>query len=165
MHIPKRRKLFIDPDVQGAMVRRALIYWFACVLFITLPFVIGRTLIEPRKFFFEDIHELWGRVGPVLICAGLALPLLIYDMIQLTNRFAGPMFRLRREMKNLANGDPVRRVKFRDNDFWLEFANYFNQIADRVKQAEEAAAKAEPAPTRNQTQRSPETCAVSSSAT
>jgi hypothetical protein len=163
MHIPKRRKLFIDPDVQGAMVRRALIYWFACVLFITLPFVIGKTLIEPGKFFFEDLHELWGRVGPVLICAGLALPLLIYDMVHLTNRFAGPMYRLRREMKNLAECQPARRLKFRDNDFWIEFATYFNQIAERVKRAEEAAGASDPG--RNPTQRGQETCAVSGSVT
>ena len=132
MSKPKRKQLFIDPTVQGVMLRRALIYWSACVLLIVLPFLIGKTLREPQKFFFEDIGELWTRVGPVLICAVLALPFLIYDIIQLTNRFAGPMFRLRREMHRLANGEPVRRIHFRDGDYWHEFATYFNQIAERI---------------------------------
>ena len=133
MHIPKRRKLFVDPAVQGAMLKRALIYWAACLLFMTLPFLIGKTLVEPQKFFFEDVGDLWQQVGPVLLCAIFALPLLLYDMVQLTNRFAGPMHRLRREMRHLANGEKARRVNFRDGDFWHEFATYFNQIADRVE--------------------------------
>ena len=136
MHIPKRRQLFVDPPVQGAMLRRALIYWAAFLLFMTLPFLIGKTLVEPQKFFFEDFHDLWRQVGPVLLCALFALPLLLYDIVQLTNRFAGPMHRLRREMGRLAKGEKARRLNFRDGDFWHEFATYFNQIADRLEGTE-----------------------------
>lgn len=134
MSIPKRIKLFVDPAVQGVLVRRALIYWAACVLFIVLPFLIGKTLVEPSKFFFEDLGSLRGQFGPILVCALLGLPLLVYDVIQLTNRFAGPVYRLRREMQRLANGEAVRPIYFRDGDYWQELATSFNQIAERLQQ-------------------------------
>lgn len=128
----KRKRLFVDPAVQGAMVWRALIYWAACLLFITLPLVIGLTLSRPDKLFYEHLGDLWLQFGPVLTCALLVLPLLLYDLVRITNRFAGPMVRLRRGMQQLAEGKHVSPIQFRDNDFWHEFAEYFNRIAERV---------------------------------
>ena len=59
----------------------------------------------------------------------LLLPGVIFDLVRLSNRFAGPMFRLRRSMHDLAQGKPVDAVHFRHGDFWQEFADDFNTIA------------------------------------
>ena len=63
------------------------------------------------------------------------LPAVIFDLLRLSNRFAGPMFRLRRSMHDLAQGRPVAAVRFRHADFWQEFADDFNTIAARAEEA------------------------------
>lgn len=138
----QRKRLFVDRTVQGALAGRMLAYWAACVLFITIPLLIGRTLVEPQTYFFEQLGAVWRQFGPVLTCTIVILPLLLYDMVKFTNRFAGPMFRLRREMRRLAAGEPVRPMRFRESDFWQQFAVSFNQIAERLQQVERS-----PAPT------------------
>lgn len=45
------KNLYVDRDIQGAVVRRILFYWFACLLFLTIPVVIA----NPELFFFEHL--------------------------------------------------------------------------------------------------------------
>lgn len=132
----QRKRVFVDRAVQGALVWRMLAYWAACVLFITVPLLIGRTLVEPETYFFEQLGAVWRQFGPALTCTIVILPLVLYDVVKFTNRFAGPMFRLRREMRRLARGEPVRPMRFRGSDFWQQFAVSFNQIAERLQQVE-----------------------------
>ena len=51
----------------------------------------------------------------------------------MTNRFAGPMFRLKRLMQQAAAGEHVEPITFRDDDYWHEFANDFNQLIVRME--------------------------------
>ena len=46
---------------------------------------------------------------------------------------AGPLVRLRRSMRALARGEHVEPIKFREGDFWQEFAEEFNAVAARVQ--------------------------------
>ena len=43
------------------------------------------------------------------------------------------MLRLRRAMRELARGEDVQPVRFRDGDFWHDFAEEFNAIAARIQ--------------------------------
>ncbi len=142
-----RKSLFVDPVVQGAVVRRAVFYWGACLLFISLPLIIGRTLAEPGKLFYEHLGALWELYWPMLTCTVLVLPLIVYDLMRLTNRFAGPMLRLRGAMRRLADGHSVETVRFRKDDFWQEFAEYFNEISQQLEAAESRPFEKQPADT------------------
>lgn len=138
MKLFSRKILFVDPAVQGALLRRALLYWAAGALFIVLPLLFGRLYAEPDKFFFEQWGVVWRQFGPVLTCLTLMMPLVLYDLLKISNRFAGPMFRLHREMRRLAAGERVRPIHFREGDFWHGHAEAFNQILLRIQQAERA---------------------------
>ena len=61
--------------------------------------------------------------GPVVIVSLLLLPLVIFDMIRFSNRFVGPLLRLRRSMRQLARGQRVEPLKFRSNDLWQDLAD------------------------------------------
>ena len=131
MNKPIRKKLFIDSAGQGAIGRRILVFSGCCYLFLLLPLLIARTINEPSSYFFEGFGDLYRRYGYFMTISLLMMPLIIYDVLKLSNRFVGPVFRLRREMQRLADGQHVKPLKFRDKDYWQELGPLFNRIAER----------------------------------
>ena len=134
----KRKKLFVDRPIQVALLQRVLLYWFCCLLFITIPILIGRTLSDPSRLFYEQLDIVWDRYWPVFSAAALMLPFVAYDMLRLSHRFVGPILRLRREMARLAAGEAVGPLRFRDNDYWHDLTDSFSQIAERLQVVEHA---------------------------
>ena len=53
--------------------------------------------------------------------------------MRVSNQFVGPLYRLRRNMRELAAGESVRPIKFRDGDFGHEFADEFNELARKMQ--------------------------------
>ncbi|OHB67119.1 MAG: hypothetical protein A2V70_11860 [Planctomycetes bacterium RBG_13_63_9] len=128
-----RKHLFVDPKVQGALVARTMLYWVVCLLTITLMLLCWRILTGPARMFYTHFDDMWFFYGPAMIASILLLPLVIVDVIRLSNRFVGPMLRLRRSMRQLARGEHVEPIRFRDGDFWQGFADEFNALAARVQ--------------------------------
>jgi hypothetical protein len=128
-----RKHLFIDPKVQGALVARVVLYWVLCLVTIMLMLLCWRIMTGPARIFYTHFDDMWFFYGPALIASFLLLPLVIIDVIRLSNRFAGPMLRLRRCMRELARGEHVAPLEFRDQDFWHEFAEEFNAVLQRVQ--------------------------------
>jgi hypothetical protein len=129
----RRRQLFVDSKVQGALVMRVLLYWIVCLITITLMLLCWSIIRTPRMFY-THFDDMWFHYGPALIASFILLPMVILDIVRLSNRFAGPLVRLRRAMRALAQGEEVRAIHFRENDFWQEFADEFNAIAARMQQ-------------------------------
>jgi nitrogen fixation/metabolism regulation signal transduction histidine kinase len=92
-----------------------------------------RTITEPIDQFFAHFHEVWLFYGPAAIASLLLMPLVAWDVIRLSNRFVGPILRMRRAMKALAQGEQVQPIAFREGDFWREFAGDFNAVAERLQ--------------------------------
>ena len=128
-----RKHLFVDPQVQGALVMRVVMYWCVCAISLTLMLLCWQIVTGPARLFYKHFGDLWLHYGPVLVAAMLLLPLVVIDIIRLTNRFAGPLFRLRRSMRALARGESVEPLEFRDSDFWQDFAGEFNAVLARVQ--------------------------------
>ncbi len=147
-----RRKHFTDRAVQGALVLHVVGNWLV-FLFTVAVFLL---LIEmfnngPREALQAAMH----RHAPSLWAVVLLAPIFLWDLIKLSNRFAGPMVRLRREMRNLAAGRPVKPLHFRSRDFWKDLAADFNRIAERMQKLEAAACSAPP-PAKRQDQDAPQ---------
>jgi hypothetical protein len=136
----KRRQKYIDPKVQGAIVLRTIFYWTLCMVTIILMLMAWRAFAWPARPLQTHLDEIWFRFSPVFITSLLLLPVLIADAIGLSNRFAGPMVRLRQSMRRLADGERVALVQFRKNDFWQEFAEDFNRLVVRIQAMEAARA-------------------------
>lgn len=132
----KRRQLLVDPKVQGALLSRAAVYWGYCLLATWAVVCLSKMVINPAGGFDVQFDESLWYCGPMLVATLVVLPLVLVDLARLTNRFAGPLFRLRRDMRKLANGESVSPVKFRQHDFWRETAEEFNALLDRVQRLE-----------------------------
>lgn len=130
-----RKQLFVDPKVQGALVVRVVFYWVVCLIAITLMLLCWRIVTGPARVFYTHFNDLWFFYGPAVIASFLLLPLVIVDVLRFSNRFTGPVLRLRRSMRALARGERTEPIEFRDSDFWPEFAEEFNAVLARFQGA------------------------------
>ena len=70
----------------------------------------------------EALATFWQNYHMAIVGCVFIIPIVVRDLVKLTHRFAGPMLRMRRLMKQVANGEHVEPVRFRDGDFWQDFA-------------------------------------------
>jgi hypothetical protein len=124
----RRKRIFVDFKLQGAVVFRVVLYWIACQL-MTALLLFGCKAVTGREHLDEDMVLFYRSAAASTLCI---LPLVIYDIMRVSHRFAGPMLRFRRAMRDLGNGDHVRPLQFRDGDFWQELAGEFNAVVKRV---------------------------------
>jgi len=128
-----RKQLFVDPKVQGALVIRVVMYWVVCLTTISVMLLCWRIVTGPARPVYTHFDDMWFFYGPAAIASLLLLPLIIVDIVRLSNRFTGPLLRLRRSMRALARGEQVAPIEFRDADFWQDFAEEFNRVLARVQ--------------------------------
>lgn len=141
-----RKRLLVHPKVQWMLVGRVTLYWASCVATIyAMPILI----VKPLLFFYPDANKAALEVLSVFLATMLYVPMIGYDIIRVSNRFVGPMIRLRNSMHRLAIGEEVQPIKFREGDLWQEFADEFNSVSayvDGLKASQpQAAEEATPA--------------------
>lgn len=136
-----RKRVYVDRHVQGAIVLRLIFLWVA---FMMLAIVIS-LFLQFCASPYEGFSYYWNNTGqsvfPLLMSFAVLLPIAVVDLMRLTNRFAGPILRLRRVMQELASGADVPPLHFRQHDFWQDLADQFNEIsatcADERKRVKE----------------------------
>ena len=130
-----RRQHWVDSHVQGTLIRRILFHW--CSFFVATLMsvsVMQMLLGDPNLTLMERIMQPSAGLILIGLIALTLFPAFALDTIRFSNRFVGPIARLRRSMRELAAGQEVRELKFRSDDFWGEVADEFNLLADRVRQ-------------------------------
>lgn len=140
-HNPRRKKL-VDSRVQGALVRRLALQWLACLVIATLSALVLQFCANPFVSPVVHFKNMWWSHGPLLVSVLLLLPVFVMDTIKLSNRFVGPIQRIRVSMRAVAQGEPAEPVSFRAGDFWQEIAEEYNVILEKLSAAQEAAASA-----------------------
>lgn len=134
-----RKRLFVDPEVQGQLILRVILYWVTCLITVALMVMCWRIVNGPARPFYRHLDDMWFHLGPALVASLLLLPIVVVDVTRVSNRFVGPLLRLRRSLRNLAAGQQVEPIRFRHGDFWQSFADEFNALVTRVKELEIAA--------------------------
>ncbi|MGD9648368.1 MAG: hypothetical protein AB7U73_21840 [Pirellulales bacterium] len=139
----KRKRLFVDPQVQGALVARVVGYWLSCLLTVIVMVVNWRILTETDKLWYQQLAEIWGSMGPAFVVAVLLLPIALYDIVRFSNRVVGPLVRLRGGLRALARGERIQPIRFREGDFLGELAEEFNAVVARLEADRAEATQAE----------------------
>ena len=80
-----------------------------------------------------DLSSMWHQYKLLAVVFLVVLPAFLYDLVQLSHRFAGPITRLRNEIRRAARGEKVKPIHFRENDFWQEMAEEFNALLVRIE--------------------------------
>jgi hypothetical protein len=128
MSRPQRRQKFVDSKVQGALARRVIFHWLVFLAVASVAALFLQVLSDPFRPAGEHFENLWYTHGPFLVVMVFLLPVFVIDTIKISHRFAGPIYSLRRAMREVADGQPPRKLQFRQGDFWQELANEYNAM-------------------------------------
>jgi hypothetical protein len=108
-----------------------------CALGIFLTHVFYRWFPDLIAFSSEKAaflsYLVWCAVLAVVFAAGS-----IYALV-LSNRCWGPLYRMRRHMKQVTEGLAISRFSFRDKDFFPELADSYNELLaylDKLRNSE-----------------------------
>jgi hypothetical protein len=134
---PRRKKHFIDAGVQGSLARRIIGHWLVYMLVAGVLAFLLQVLSNPFRPLSEHARELWWTHGPFLLVLLFLLPVFVVDTIKLSHRFAGPVYNLRRAIRDIVQGKPPRRLKFRRHDFWHDLADDYNAMLLRLELLED----------------------------
>jgi hypothetical protein len=111
-------------------------YWLFCLLAVELFVACWLVWLDRPQSSLELVSRVMQICALPFAGSLLLIPLVVFDMVRFSHRFAGPMVRLRRGMNELAEGQPTPHVIPRDGDFWRDFAEDYNRVVDRVEQLE-----------------------------
>jgi hypothetical protein len=134
---PRRKKQFIDANVQGALARRIIVHWLVFLMVAALAAFVLQVLSNPFRPLLAHARDLWWTHGPFLLVLVFLMPVFIVDTIKVSHRFAGPIFALRRAIREIVQGKPPRKLKFRRKDFWHDLAEDYNAMLLRLQLLDE----------------------------
>ncbi len=123
-----RQQIMIDQQVQGALIGRVVLYLCLSLVATILFSCCGVVWFPPANGAVQSSHLVLRSVVPAAFGALLVAPLAISDIIRQSNRFVGPVHRLRNSMKRVHSGDSVTPESVREEDHWADVIEQFNQL-------------------------------------
>ena len=129
MNRKRRTTILVDQHVQGALLWRVIVYWQFFVISLTAFLACRELYFEPASNIVDVFRNIHARYSPVMFASLILLPVVLLDIVWITNRVVGPMVRLRQGLRDMAEGRRVQPLSFRDNDFWQEMAGEFNRAS------------------------------------
>ncbi len=132
----RRSRTFVDPDVQGGLLRKITLHWIVLLSINALMMLVWVRLFEqPEAHWRETLSECMQRYLPFLVVSIAVVPAFLWDTLKLSHRFAGPALRFRAALSDAAQGRPVAPMNFRHSDFWQEMADDFNLLMERQEES------------------------------
>lgn len=129
----RRYRFLADWKLQGNFCLRISFYWLACQVALVAT-ILGFLALEGQPRVGEG--SPWSFIVPAIVASSLLLPIVLLDIMRFSNRFAGPLVRLRKSMQMLAEGKSVTELHFRPGDYLNELSTQFNEIRARIEHLE-----------------------------
>ncbi|MEZ6149464.1 MAG: hypothetical protein R3C09_05015 [Pirellulaceae bacterium] len=127
-----RERVWVDCNVQGVLIGRVVLYWISALLYVGLGSACFQYYQHPDWTLFSHAKVLFSQFWPWLPSAILCLPLVIFDVVRLSNCFAGPIYRLRKHLDELNDDPNCRPLSFRDGDYWQDLTEPMHCLQDEL---------------------------------
>ena len=140
----KRRQLIVDPDFQYRFIGRisilALLIILMALFFLAAVYYsygdIQVGVIQPSPFeSFEsakierETHTILDLIWPLLgVCILITLAIVFFFALVTSHRMAGPIFRLRKVLEEMAGGNLSGQVRLREKDSFKNLAEEVNNL-------------------------------------
>lgn len=132
-----RRHYFVDRQVQGKLLGQLVNCWAVSLLSAGGLTVAGWIFVSPGISGFVGPNSFMTKILPMvlvgLIASTLTLPVMLWKMVHVTHRFAGPMVRFKRHLREAADTGQLVPLHFRDEDEWQELAESYNELVTRIQ--------------------------------
>jgi hypothetical protein len=126
------RTVLVDKAVQGNLMLRVILYWLFCVLSMSLLLLCWEAFHASGRGLVELLKNHSLRYGPAISVSLLLMPIVMFDVLRMSNRFLRPVAKLKQCLTDVADGRPAQPLNFRDDKFWAELAATFNKAAARI---------------------------------
>ena len=140
----RRRKLIVMPSLQRRLVRQCTAWPLTTFAFATV--LVGfawRQVLQESLELEPQLGSLNFLLGTYTTLIGVATFVILYQALVLSNRVAGPSYRVRKTLEAVRAGDLSVRVNLREQDLLCEMADELNRTLEvlqrRIEQAPVAA--------------------------
>jgi hypothetical protein len=129
----KRKRLWVDPAFQfRLLVRLGLYFLFYIFVVVHIGFAFHTMAVIAARGVHKGIGELYveflSNQRILLITLVLTAPIIFYSMLKFSHRVAGPLFRCRKVMQEMAEGNAVPEFIPRQKDLMRELFQAFNGL-------------------------------------
>ncbi|MES3037098.1 MAG: hypothetical protein V4736_04250 [Bdellovibrionota bacterium] len=128
-----RRKYLVDKRLQLTLIIYAF-YIAICVAFFA--FILWKIWLTPGADSNSSMTLLLYSIG-----GGLTLMLTVFLGFIITNQIAGPLFRMRNEMKRITDGEAPREIFVRKGDLVEPLYFEYNKLVRMLPNFKEPAPK------------------------
>ena len=138
MNFQKRRTYYIEKKFQTKYILLTifllLTYTFAFIIIIFSPYILTLSLdfyslsekAEAARTLLLLHSKVWPGIGGIILLFG-ALSIFI------THKIAGPLYRLKKSLAMIVEGNLDVKVKLRKGDDLKDLAEHFNMLAEELR--------------------------------
>jgi hypothetical protein len=127
-----RKKVWID-HVQTKLFYRIVVYWTIYQLSLINLVFVWRLVTEGAGNPLEQYGRLLIDFLPMLVGCVVLLPFLAWDAVKFGHRVTGPIYRFRKSLQALADGEAVRPIRLREGDLLTETRDDFNRMLETLQ--------------------------------
>lgn len=136
-----RKSYLIKPDFQWKMIGYAavlsalilvLVYGAHTYFIYSLKMLGSEAGLDSGHVFFRFVDEQSGILNSIFLMIAVGINLLVvFGGLWLSNRIAGPIYRVESSFLEYNEKGQTAKVKFRQHDFFPELMTAFNQFLEK----------------------------------
>ncbi len=129
----RRTRLWVDPAFQFRLLLRMgfyLLLYTVVVGHIAFVFqVMADFATNGARAGLGGLYmEFIGRQMPLVYALVLTMPIILHNLLKFSHRIAGPLYRCRKVLQEMARGKPVPEFTPRKHDLMRELFQAFNAL-------------------------------------
>lgn len=124
--------LILDKRVQTTLAVRASLYWIACVTYFAVVLFFTQIMYNPKVALGDHIRSYLLDMIQWVPAILLLLPLVIYDMLRVSQRILVPVEEVRQGLSVLATGKVPDPIPCSEEEFNHSLMQTYNEIRDSV---------------------------------
>lgn len=127
----KRKKIWID-SFQTYLSLRLALYFAVYMITVWAWVAIDRSTATLLGARLGPASGYWSVLSAsVVVLVGL---LFLYDIVRFSHRLVGPLYRFRKHLKAIVDGEELTLMKLRKDDFLQELKDQFNEVLRVLEQ-------------------------------
>lgn len=144
-----RKQLLVDNQLQGAIIRAAIVHWMVFTAAVFALALIVQFCLDPFAGFGTTLRLTARTFAPVLLALLTLTPVFVMDLLRVSNRAFGPLLRVRRTLQDMAGGRAVTPLAQRASDGPHELVDTLNELIELTQSARDSTSSRESATPRD----------------